>query len=205
MQTAPLGDDLSLETEDLDAKRDLITKNFDLHRFHVLWGSNPHDLEPPPKGWAEAQKQKLRETQFSQLPPEQIEEIVGIFTFEYHPVRVFVVPRSDTEEIVRFFKVGTHNQDSDAVMQSAAERLGRIDRVTPISVVHADSAALQFKFLEKSSIATCREIQKLFPFEEQGDIRLGVEGYFEDWTPETDPWFLADRFYRDQSIQLWWD
>jgi hypothetical protein len=55
-----------------------------------------------------------------------------MFTFVYRPVRVFVVPRSDTEEIVRFFKVGTHNQYNDIVMEAVAERLTKIDRITPI-------------------------------------------------------------------------
>lgn len=202
-QTEPLDD--SLETEELNAKRDLIAQSFDLHRVQVLWGSDPHDLAPPPKGCTEAQKQKVRDTSFSHLPPESVEQVIAMINFVYRPVRVFVVPRPDIAEIVRFFKVGTHYQDNDIVMEAVAERLTKIDRITPISVVHAGSSHLLLKFLEKPSLPVCREIQRLFPFAEESDTRLGLEGYFTDWTSATNPWFLADWFYREQRIHLWWD
>jgi hypothetical protein len=89
-QTEPLDDDL--ETEELNAKRDLIAQSFDLHRVQVLWGSNPHDLAQPPKGWTAAQQQKVRENS-CYMAPEHVEQVIAMFTFVYRPVRVFVVPR----------------------------------------------------------------------------------------------------------------
>jgi hypothetical protein len=50
-----------------------------------------------------------------------------------------------------------------------------------------------------------QQTKRLFPFAEESDIRLGLEGYFVNWTSATDPWFLADWFYREQRIHLWWD
>ena len=127
------------------------------------------------------------------------------FQFPYHPVRVFVVPIEETSEIIRHFRVGRAFDDSDEMSASVTDRVLGISKVVPLTIKGAWESELSLAFIRTITTQEARRIQNLFPLEEEGVMRMGMESYLSDWSSEAGPDYLAEAFLREQGVTLWWD
>jgi len=104
---SPVIDDNSQgDHEKLHLARERILKTYDTRRYHVFSGLMPRDDAPVPAGWEDAQRAKLQADSRKSPYPIPLSVLESV-TFEYHPYRVFVTPREDTAEVIRYFRVGS--------------------------------------------------------------------------------------------------
>jgi hypothetical protein len=172
----------------------------------------PEDDAQVPAGWEDAQRAKLRaDSEKSPYPiPSFVLESV---TFAYHPYRVFVAPREETAEVIRLFRVGSHVDDRDGYVDTVAARVVVISKVAEFTIPELSPAHVRLVFLDPISMETARELATLFPFmsDEDGsedgteDGFLGMEGYLSEMEADSGKDYLAECFFRDQEIRLWWD
>lgn len=182
--------------DQMNATRTRFAEKFSPKDYHVFWGNDPLDDATPPKGWLAEQQKKVANLS---LPPRVT------MSYAYYPYRVYVVPRAEGADAIRRFRVGTVYQPKPEMIESVVKRVAAIDALVPSDIIHMGDSHLRLNFRKKTDEAACKELQKLFPFEQEGDMSLGMEGYLSDWTPESAPDFLAKAFQRDQAIHLWWD
>jgi hypothetical protein len=201
-QTAHL--DWKLTDDERTAERGRIAATFDLKTHHVVLGLDLAGDSTPPSGYPEAQHQRFLEGAMKHGSKEEALASISMIDFNhYQGIRVFVIPRSDTADLIRSFRVGSHSDDRPEHIESVAQRVVAVNEVVPVTIPDAWPAWATLVFLEPASEADCRALEELFPLTAAG--LDGLEIYYNDWEPSWGEKFLADWFHREQKISLWWD
>jgi hypothetical protein len=196
--------DWRLTKDEWMAERDRVAASCDLKAHHVVLGLDLAGETTPPPGYPEAQHQRFLEGAMKHGSREEALASIRMIDFNhYHGVRVFVIPRSDTGELIRSFRVGSHSDDSPEHIESVAQRVVAVSQVVPVAIPEAWLNSVNLVFLDPVSLADCRRLEELFPFTAAGMDGLGI--YFNDWEPSWGEKFLAEWFHREQKISLWWD
>lgn len=194
----------------LQEARERILGSFDTRHYHVFSGLMPDDDAPVPEVWEDAQRAKLK-ADSAKSPYPVPTSVLESVTFEYHPYRVFVAPREDTADVIRRFRVGSHAESDVAYLDSVVSKVEAIERITPVSIPELSPAHVRLVFLDPISIEVARELGKLFPFltatgdADFKDASIGMENYLSEMDEDSDEDVLAERFFGDQEIFLWWD
>ena len=190
--------------EELKAERERIAGQSDLRTHHVVLGLDLAGETKPPPGYVEAQRQKYLMASMKFGSREDALATVNMIDFNhYQGIRVFVIPRSDTGDLIRSFRVGSHYDDSPEYVDRVAQRVVAVNQTVPVTITYAWPASADLVFLDPASEADCQALGELFPIKEA--MTDGLEIYYNDWEPSWSEKFLAEWFHRDQKIMLWWD
>jgi hypothetical protein len=208
LRSPVIDDNLQGDHEKVLEARTRVVQSYDPGRHHVFSGLMPDDDAQVPAGWEDAQRERLRAD--SEKSPYPIPSFVlDSVIFDYQPYRVFVAPREDTAEVIRLFRVGSHADDRDGYVDRVAAKVIAINEVAGFTIPGLSSAHVRLVFLDPISMETARELAALFPFmsDEVGleDGFLGMEGYLSEMEADSGEDYLAECFFRDQEIRLWWD
>ena len=106
--------------------------------------------------------------------------------------RLFLVPGVDSLDIIRIFRVGTHNQAKDA-WKAVDRALRKIHAEAPFSVYFADAAGYRGAFATKPDENAAKQFEDLVLSVDPEALALVDDG--EIWRPMTE----------DGILQLWWD
>lgn len=208
LRSPVIDDDLHGDHEKVFKAREHVVESYDPRRYHVFSGLMPDDDAQVPAGWEDAQRAKLV-AESANYPVSVPASVLESVTFDYQPYRVFVAPREDTAEVIRLFRVGSHADDRDGYVDTVAARVVAISKVAGSTIPELSPAHVRLVFLDSISIETARELAALFPFmsNEDGteDGFLGMEGYLSEMEEDSGEDYLAECFFRDQEIRLWWD
>lgn len=196
--------DWKLSRDEQSAERDRIAATCDLKAHHVVLGLDLAGETTPPPGYVEAQHQRFLEGAMKHSSKEEALASISMIDFNhYQGIRVFVIPHSDTADLIRSFRVGSHYDDRPEYIESVAQRVVAVNQVVPVSIPEAWPAWTTLVFIDPASEPDCRALEELFPFEEA--MTNGLEIYYNDWEPSWGEKFLAKWFHREQKISLWWD
>lgn len=197
--------------EKLGEAREITVHAHDLRKHHVFTGPMPKDDAAAPPGWEDAQREKFTKFQSHWMSPVELREMMERVSFPYEPYRVFVAPREEAAEVIRHFRVGSHDEDDETYPDAVAAKVVAIDRIAAVSIHDLSPAHVSLVFLDPISIEVARELGALFPFlnvtEDVSfkDAFIGMESYLSEMEEDSGEDFLAERFFRDQEILLWWD
>jgi hypothetical protein len=208
LRSPVIDDDLNGDHEKVFKAREHVVESYDPRHYHVFSGLMPDDDAQVPAGWEDAQRAKLV-AESAKYPAPIPTSVLESVTFDYQPHRVFVAPREDTAEVIRVFRVGSHADDRDGYVDTVAARVVAISKVAGFTIPELSPAHVRLVFLDPISMETARELAALFPFmsTEDGteDSFLGMEGYLSEMEGDSGEDYLAECFFRDQEIRLWWD
>lgn len=210
LRSPVIDDNLHGDHEKIFKAAECVAQSYDSRSNHVFSGLMPDDDAQVPAGWEDAQRAKLV-AESAKYPVPVLPSVLESVTFDYQPYRVFVAPLEDTADVIRLFRVGSHSHPDDAYLESVVKKVFAISRVAPFTIPELSPAHVRLVFLDPISMETARVIAALFPFmtvtEEDGfdDAFIGMEGYLSEGEADPGHDFLAERFFRDQEIRLWWD
>jgi len=120
--------------------------------------------------------------------------------------RIYEIPmRASFSEIVRAFRVGSHNCllrsfDEDEAVELVAQKLDVIQRIAPGRAIFADTAGFKIRFEESVSADDYPLIEALFPEDEW--YEAGLESYISSWSGNGHPLAVLRG---NNLLHLWWD